>query len=80
MIDLNLSPRWIRVFNWASWIIALTGAVIGLLADRIVPAATAAMIAGISSLVVQTMQRQVPSVRDMRTPVEDAREDNDGGS
>jgi predicted PurR-regulated permease PerM len=85
MIDLNLSPRWIKVFNWASWIIALAGTVIGLLADQLVPAATAAMIAGISNLVVQTLQRQVPSVRDMKAPVEedpdeDDKEDEDGGS
>ncbi len=84
MIDLNLSPRWIKVFNLASWVIALAGTVIGLLADQLVPAATAAMIAGISNLVVQTLQRQVPSVRDMKAPVvddvgDDDKEDEDGG-
>lgn len=80
MIDLNLSPRWIKLFNWASWIIALAGTVIGLLAGQLIPAATAAMIAGISNLVVQTLQRQVPSVRDMKVPVEEDKEEENGGS
>lgn len=78
MIDLNLSPRWIKIFNLASWVIALSGTVIGLLAGQLIPAATAAMIAGVSSLVVQTMQRQVPSVRDLRVQAD--KEDEDGGS